>query len=74
MFDCKHIKEDTRIRIFKTFIESVFLYNSELWTLTKAQEQLIDTIQRKFLRKILDIHWPEVISNEDLYNRTNIKP
>ena len=61
----------TRIRIFNAYITSVFLYNSELWTLTKSQESSIDILQRKLLRRILKIHWPYTIKNEELYQRTD---
>ena len=35
-------------RPYSTF----YLYNSELWALTKKEAQKIDTFQRKFLRQI----------------------
>ena len=31
-----------KLRIFEALLESIFLYNSELWGLTKAQEAHID--------------------------------
>ena len=46
--------------IERTPIGSVFLYNSELWTLTQALCNKIDSIQRKFLRRVLQpvASWP----------------
>ena len=44
----------------------VFLYNSELWTLTKKLENTVNTFQRRHLRKILVIHWPKKITNIEL--------
>ena len=64
----------TRLRVFKTYISSVFLYNSELWTVSKTTEDEIDKIQRRLLRAVLNIRYPEIISNEDLYRITDIKP
>ena len=46
----------TKIRILKVFIESAFLYNSELWTLTKLLEKEIDIFQRGVIKKIFNIH------------------
>lgn len=66
----KHIELKTRIRILNAYITSIFLYNSELWTLTKSQENTIDVFQRNLLRKIIKIKWPYTIRNEDLYERT----
>jgi transcription antitermination factor NusG len=60
----------TRMKMFNTYITSIFLYNSELWTLTKKLENEIDTFQRRLLRKILKIKYPYKISNENLYKRT----
>ena len=39
----KKIELKIRLRLFNAYISSVFLYNSELWTLTKTQENKIDT-------------------------------
>ena len=69
----KHISLDVRMRLFNTYITSIFMYNSELWILTKQREQEIDVFQRKLLRRLLKMHYPYKISNEDLYERTNEK-
>ena len=55
-------------------ISSVFLYNSEIWTTTKNMEEEIDKYQRTNLRRILNIRYPRIITNEMLYNTTNQKP
>jgi hypothetical protein len=62
-----------RTRIFNAYVTSIFLYNSEIWTLSKKMETQIDTFQRNILRKMLNIKWPHKISNEELYTRTNEK-
>ena len=54
-------------------IESIFLYNCEVWTLTKQLEEKIDIVQRQFLRRILNIKWYEHITNEEVYNIANCK-
>ncbi len=33
---------EDRIRIFEVYVSSIFLYNSEVWTLTKALENTTD--------------------------------
>jgi len=62
-----------RMRLFNCYITSIFLYNSELWVLTKRLENEIDIFQRNLLRKILNIYYPYVITNVDLYRRTKEK-
>ena len=64
----------TKLRIFNTYVTSVFMYNSEIWTLTKEQEKRIDSFHRNMLRKMMKIKWPFTISNNELYNRTKETP
>ena len=36
-------------------MESIFMYNSELWAVNKSLENKRDTFQRQLLRKIFNI-------------------
>ena len=60
----------TKIRTFNAYCGSIFLYNSELWVTTKSVNNMIDSVHRRMLRKVLDIKWPEVINNNELYDTT----
>ena len=73
IFESRKISIEVKIRLLGSHIESIFLYNSELWTVTKATENTIDTFQRNIMRKILNIKWPDKTSNADLYNLTKTK-
>ena len=66
--------ETVRIRIFRAYIQNIFLYNSDLWTLTSTFEKSIDSFHRKLLRKVINLTWPRVITNEELYKRTKVTP
>ena len=68
------VSETVRLRIFKAYIESIFLYNSELWTLAKTLENTIDSFQRRILRKVIHVKWPRTINNQELYERTHMIP
>ena len=74
----KYILEDRRttlkikIRTLDAYVGSIFLYNSELWTVTQDLKDQIDVIKRNFLRIILGIRWPEKISNTEIYKRTQV--
>ena len=48
----KEISLTVRLRIFQALITPIFLYNSEIWTLSKKDKTKIDTFQRHFLRQI----------------------
>ena len=60
-----------RIRIFKALVASIFLYNSELWSLTQANIRKIDTFQRSLLRQIIRT---KRCSNKHLYSKCEIEP
>ena len=70
----RKISEKVKIRIFETYLESVFMYNSEIWAVTKTLEDKIDSFQRKQLRRTLGIIWPQKIDNKTLYKRIKEKP
>ena len=60
-----------KTRIFTAFITSIFLYNSELWTLNNKLEHNIDVFHRSLLRQMLKINWTHKVTNIELYNKTN---
>ena len=72
IFENKRVSQDVKMRLFNSHLTSIFLYNSELWTVTKQLENTVDVFQRNILRKILDIKWPKKISSEKLYETTKI--
>ena len=52
-------------------IPSIFLYNSELWSLSCAKNKEIDIFQRKFLRQIIGNY---KVTNTVLYKSCSIEP
>ena len=63
-----------KIRIFNTNVKSVLLYGSETWRVTKTNTHKLQTFANRCLRNILNIRWPEVVSNEQLWDRTKQVP
>ena len=59
-----------KIRIFGTNVKSVLLYGSETWRVTKTNTNKLQTFINKCLRNVLQIRWPEMIPNEELWERT----
>ncbi|KAK4307731.1 hypothetical protein Pmani_020521 [Petrolisthes manimaculis] len=70
IFTNNRTRKRLKIRIFKACVESIFLYNSELWTVNKTTANKIHSFHRRMLRKAINIKWPRKISNEQLYNKT----
>ena len=50
----KRISISLKIRTFNAYCASIFLYNSELWTLTGTLEKEIEAFHRKLLRITID--------------------
>ena len=75
IFSSKHITDNKKIRIFSALIESIFLYNSELWGTTKLMDDKIDKFQRKIIRLIFGINWKRGnwLSNEELYKKYKLQ-
>ena len=65
---------ETKKRIFNAYICSIFLYNSELWTLTAKLEHKIDVFQRALLRCMLNVTKLDKITNQDLHEKTHSEP
>jgi hypothetical protein len=64
----------TKLRLFNTNVKSVLLYGAETWKTTKNLINKIQAFINRCLRRILKIRWPEKISNEKLYRKTDKEP
>nr|KAG5699547.1 hypothetical protein BaRGS_033743 [Batillaria attramentaria] len=63
-----------KIRIFNSNVKSVLLYGSETWRTTKTSSHKLQTFINRCLRNILNIRYPLVITNQDLWERTRQVP
>jgi hypothetical protein len=70
----KNISRTTKLRIFNSIVKSILLYGAETWRTTKTALQKIQTFYNTCLRCILNIRWPERITNEDLWRRAKQEP
>ena len=73
MIKLKHLWENNtvtlavKLKVFNTCVKSVFMYNSE------SKENKSGAFQRKLLRKLMNIRYPNIISNERLLEKTKQK-
>ncbi|VDO50535.1 unnamed protein product [Schistosoma margrebowiei] len=65
---------NTKVRIFNTNVKTVLLYGTETWRTTKAIIQKIQVFINSCLHKTILIQWPDTISNNVLWERTNQIP
>ena len=56
-----------KVRLFIATVESVLLYGSEAWTITKTLQKKIDGCYTRMLRMSLGISWRQKLTNEQLY-------
>ena len=57
----------TKIDLFRATTESVILYGSTTWSLTKKEERSIDGCYTRMLRMALNISWKDHVTNQVLY-------
>ena len=62
-----NLHKNLKIRLFQATVESVFLYGSETWTVTKSTEKSIDGAYTRMLRSALNVSWRDHVTNEELY-------
>ena len=64
-----------KIGIFNTNVKSVLLYGSETWRrTTKSNTHKLHTFINRCLRNMINIRWLDVISNNDLWDKTGQSP
>ena len=61
------LKRRIKLRLFIATVESVLLYNSATWTLTKQMQKSLDGVYTRMLRMALNVSWKQHITNEELY-------
>ena len=67
----ENISLKTKLRLIATNVKIVLLYGSETLRVTKDITDRVQIFANRCLRSILDIRWLGIISNEDLWKRTN---
>ncbi|KAI0214349.1 hypothetical protein LSAT2_000556 [Lamellibrachia satsuma] len=64
----------TKIRLFNSNVKMVLLYGAETWRITNTTINKEQTFVNNCLRRILQIHWPDTISNSELWEKTQQRP
>ena len=58
--------------VFRAIIETILTYNSETWTVTESFLATLDAYHSGLLRAAFNYHWPNQVSNAELYTRAQI--
>ena len=67
----KKLSRNTKIRIFRSNAVSVLLYGCESWKVTTTISRMLEVFQNRCRRRILNIFWPNTISNIELHRKTS---
>ena len=59
----------TKIKLFNALVQPVVLFGSQTWKIMEGDNKKIDEFQSKCLRRIYKVHWPYIISNDELLKR-----
>ena len=70
IWNSRVISLKTKCNIFNSNVKSVLLYGAETWRTTTTNTKKIQTFINSCLRRILQIGWPDTISNKKLWKRT----
>jgi hypothetical protein len=69
-----NIRIKTRLKIFNSNMKAVLLYGCETWKITNSITQKLQSFINRCLRRILNVRWPDVISNIMLWETTGETP
>ena len=67
----KSISLSSKIRLMRSLVTSIFLYDCESWTLTAELQRIIQAMEMRCYRKILHISYKYHVTNDEV--RTKIQ-
>ena len=75
IFHHKKLPISIKMKTFNVYLSTIFLHNSELWSLTEKMCKSIDSFQRRTLRTLVfNVKYPVIISNNEVYEKTKQLP
>lgn len=74
IWNSKDLRRYTKIKIFNSNVKAVLLYGAETWRTTFATVKRVQTFTNSCLRRILQVFWPNTISNTELWEETKQIP
>ena len=65
----KNISLASKVKLMWTLVLSTFLYTCESWTLTAEIERRIQALEMRCYRRLLNISYKDLVTNEEVRNR-----
>ena len=69
----RKLKINTKIRIVKCYVYSIFCYGCESWTLSKVLESKIEAFEMWCFRKLGNIKWSDRVTNDSVLEKLKTK-
>ena len=63
-----------RLLLYNALVVLVLIYDSSFWAVPQNVLEKLDIVHRRHLRNILNVKYPGVISNKNLYQRCQTEP
>ncbi|VDO49647.1 unnamed protein product [Schistosoma margrebowiei] len=63
IWNSKQLSNNIKVKIINTNVKAVLMYGNETWRTTTTTIKHVQVFINTCLRKILNIHWPDTISN-----------
>ena len=70
---CRYLCGRTKVRVCRSLVLPVLLYECETWTLTKDLRRRLNSFGTRSLRRILGYRWLDFVSNERLLRETQMR-
>ena len=61
------IKQSLRLKLYKSLIKPILVYNAGTWSPTKKEEDELDSFHRRQLRKVMNVKYPVRMRNTVVY-------
>ena len=68
----KHLKNSTKISVYRAAVLTALLYGSESWVTYRCQLRLLERFHQRCLRTILSIHWSEFVTNVEVLEQAKL--
>lgn len=68
----KQLTVNTKLKVYQACVLSTLLYGAESWTTYATQENRLECFHLRNLRRILNIHWQDKITNTEVLERAKI--
>ena len=62
---------NTKLKVYRAVVLSSLLYGCETWTVYRRHLKHLERFHQRALRSILEIRWQDMVTNTEVFERTN---